>query len=79
MACLIILFVTGTVNAAFVIYNDRSAWEAAVNNYREETFDDDVTPGISFASGYTSAAPRSPGHRGGQDGGSGSANHLFVA
>ena len=39
--CVVVLFVTGSANAAFTTYTNRSNWETAVlNNYWEEKFDD---------------------------------------
>jgi len=39
--CVVVLFVTGSANAAFTTYTNRSNWETAVlNNYWEEKFAD---------------------------------------
>ena len=40
MVCAIASFFACSANAAITVYNDRSAWEAAVGNYQEEFFDD---------------------------------------
>ena len=48
LVCAIVSFFACSANAAVTVYTDRLAWEAAVNNYQEEFFDDGVLdPGVA--------------------------------
>lgn len=42
IVCAIVSFFACSANAAVTVYTDRLAWEAAVNNYQEEFFDDAI-------------------------------------
>ena len=42
IVCAIVSFFACSANAAVTVYTDRLTWEAAVNNYQEEFFDDAI-------------------------------------